>query len=267
MTMPARSVPNDKAADARKGERPALLSDYIYQQLFSQIANGELKHNARLPGEHQLADKYSVSRPVIRDALKRLRAEGLIESRQGAGSWVTFNKGPQVPAFAPINSIADIRRCYEFRIAVERETAYLAAQRITDKTLADIESALALMDIATREHVHREDADFSFHFAIAVAADNHYLSSSLLGIRDHISVVMTLHGKSLLGSHPSLEHVFDEHKSIFTAIRAGDALRATRLMEEHLIGSRDRLFGVSDVPVARPRLDLSGLSPEAPKAE
>jgi GntR family transcriptional repressor for pyruvate dehydrogenase complex len=259
--MPASSAPNDKPAEPRRVERPTLLSDYIYQQLFSQIANGELKHNARLPGEHHLAEKYGVSRPVVRDALKRLRAEGLIESRQGAGSWVTFNTGTQVPAFAPINSIADIRRCYEFRIAVERETAYLAAQRVTPKTLADIESALALMDIATREHVHREDADFSFHFAIAVAADNHYLSSSLLGLRDHIGVVMTLHGKSLLASHPGLERVFEEHRSIFAAIRDGDPLRATRLMEEHLIGSRDRLFGVSEHEAARPRLDVPDLSP------
>jgi GntR family transcriptional regulator, transcriptional repressor for pyruvate dehydrogenase complex len=259
--MPAQTAANDKT-DAPRGERPTLLSDHIYQQLFSQIANGELKHNARLPGEHQLAEKYGVSRPVVRDALKRLRADGLIESRQGAGSWVTFDKGPQVPAFAPINSIADIRRCYEFRIAVERETAYLAAQRVTEKNLADIEAALALMDIATREHVHREDADFSFHFAIAVAADNHYLSSSLLGIRDHIAVVMTLHGKSLLGSHPNLEDVFEEHRGIFTAIRDGDAARATRLMEAHLIGSRDRLFGVSDEPVVRPRQDLTGPAAE-----
>jgi GntR family transcriptional regulator, transcriptional repressor for pyruvate dehydrogenase complex len=265
--MPASSGSNDKPAEPRRGERPTLLSDYIYQQLFSQIANGELKHNARLPGEHQLAQKYGVSRPVVRDALKRLRAEGAIESRQGAGSWVTFNKGTQVPAFAPISSIADIRRCYEFRIAVERETAYLAAQRVTPKNLADIESALALMDIATREHVHREDADFSFHFAIAVAADNHYLSSSLLGLRDHIGVVMTLHGKSLLASHPSLEDVFEEHKGIFTAIRDGDAMRATRLMEEHLIGSRDRLFGVSEHEAVRTRLDLPGPSPEASKSE
>lgn len=258
MTSPARSAANDRHAAPRRGERPRLLSDHIYQQLYGQIANGELKHNARLPGEHQLAEKYGVSRPVIRDALKRLRDEGLIESRQGAGSWVTFDKGQAVPAFAPIGNIADIRRCYEFRIAVERETAYLAARRATAKTLADIEAALELMDIATREHVHSEEADFSFHYAIAVAADNHYLSSSLLGIRDHIGVVMTLHGKSLLASHPGLERVFEEHKGIFTAIRDGDALRATRLMEEHLIGSRDRLFGVSDHEAPRPRLEVSG---------
>ena len=145
--------------------------------------------------------------------------------------------------------------------------AKVTVRRNDEITLADIESALALMDMATREHVHREDADFSFHFAIAVAADNHYLSSSLLGLRDHIGVVMTLHGKSLLASHPSLEDVFEEHKSIFTAIRDGDAMRATRLMEEHLIGSRDRLFGVSEHEAVRGRLDLSGPSPDVSKSE
>ncbi|NVO15847.1 MAG: FadR family transcriptional regulator [Rhodoplanes sp.] len=248
--MPAKAVANDKADEPRKSGRPTLLADHVYQQLFGQIAGGELKQSTRLPGEHQLAEKYGVSRPVVRDALKRLRSEGLIESRQGAGSWVTAGMVQKVPAFAPISSIADIRRCYEFRIAVERETALLAARRATPKTLADIEAALALMGIATREHVHREDADFSFHYAIAVAADNHFLSSSMLGIRDHIAVVMTLHGKSLLASHPGLESVFEEHRGIFAAIRDGDALRASRLMEEHLADSRDRLFG--GAPSAEP---------------
>ncbi|MDC7785035.1 FCD domain-containing protein [Rhodoplanes sp. TEM] len=228
----------------RRNGRPAL-ADHVYELLFNRIAGGELAQNTRLPGEHQLAEKYGVSRPVVREALRRLREEGLIESRQGAGSWVTgVVRAQKVPAFTPIASIADIRRCYEFRIAVERETAFLAAQRITEKTLADIAQALALMDIATRQHVHREDADFAFHHAIAVASDNHYLSSSLLGLRQHIDVVMKLHGKSVLGSTPSLEHVFAEHRGIFEAIRAGDAAAAGRLMEEHLAGSRDRLFGV-----------------------
>lgn len=227
----------------RKGTKPVLLPDYVYQQLFSQIANGELRQGTRLPGEHHLAERFGVSRPVVREALRRLREDGLIQSRQGAGSWVIVDKAQEIPAFAPISSISDIQRCYEFRIAVERETAFLAAQRVTDKSLADIEAALSLMDLATREHIHRDDADFSFHFAIAAAADNHYLSSSLLGLREHISVVMKLHGKSLLGSPPSLEEVFEEHKAIFAALRDRDAVRTSRLMEDHLAGSRDRLFG------------------------
>lgn len=242
------------------GARRAPLADHVYRQLFDQIATGKLKQNTRLPGEHQLAQTYAVSRPVVREALKRLRAGGMIETRHGACSWVTAEKGPEIPAYAPISNIADLRRCYEFRIAVERETAFLAAQRLNPKTLADIESALALMDVATREHIHREDADFAFHFAIAVAADNHYLSSSLLGIRDHIAVVMTLHGKSVLASQRNLEHVFDEHRGIFTAIKEGDAARASRLMEEHLVGSRDRLFGVTESSAERAGFSLAGPS-------
>ena len=234
---------NDSTPAARANDKLSPLPDVVYRQLLNRIANGELPQNARLPSENQLAERFGVSRPVVREALKRLREEGLIESRQGAGSWVKVDKGQRIPAFTPINSIADIQRCYEFRIAVEREAAFLAATRATPQSLQEIEAALSLMDIATREHLHREDADFSFHHSITVAADNHYLSSSLLGIRDHIGVVMALHGKALLGSHQNLEEVFVEHRNIFEAIRAHDAETAGRLMAEHLAGSRDRLFG------------------------
>ena len=227
----------------RANDKLSPLPDVVYRQLLNRIANGELPQNARLPSENQLAERFGVSRPVVREALKRLREEGLIESRQGAGSWVKVDKGQRVPAFTPINSIADIQRCYEFRITVEREAAFLAATRATEQSLQEIAAALSLMDIATREHLHREDADFAFHYSITTAADNHYLSSSLLGIRDHIAVVMALHGKALLGSHQNLEEVFVEHRNIFEAIRRRDAETAGRLMAEHLAGSRDRLFG------------------------
>ena len=66
-----------------------LLADVVYDSIRRAIANGDYAEDERLPGENALADQFDVSRPVIRAALKRLREEGLVTSRQGSGSYVS----------------------------------------------------------------------------------------------------------------------------------------------------------------------------------
>ena len=141
-----------------------------------------------------------------------------------------------------METIADIQRCYEFRLSIEPDHAYYAALRWNKSALDAIASALDLMQAATRAHRHREDADFAFHCAIAEAANNHYYLSSLQALKDHIAVGMKFHGTSLLGPQGGLAGVLDEHRSIFEAIRNRDADKARMAMRRHLEGSRDRVF-------------------------
>ena len=95
---------------------------------------------------------------------------------------------------------------------------------------------------ATVAHLHREDADFAFHSAIAKATNNHYYVSSMTALKDHIFVGMKFHGVSLTSAYRGLENVFGEHRAIYEAIRARDAARARDLMRRHLEGSRNRVF-------------------------
>lgn len=221
--------------------RPPALADKIYQQIAARIASGEFRTNAKLPSEHELSRLLGVSRPILREALERLRDEGIVASRQGAGTFVR-DRVTTTLAFSPVETIADIQRCYEFRLAVEPVAAFTAASRRGPESLKKLEGALELLRDATRDNRHREDADFNFHQGVAEAANNHYFSSTLLALRQHIYAVMHMHGMSLMGPSPKLRNVLDEHNAIYEAIRHGEPAQAERLMRLHLEGSRDRLF-------------------------
>lgn len=219
-----------------------LLAEVVYDSIRRAIANGAYAEDERLPGENALADQFDVSRPVIRAALKRLREEGMVTSRQGSGSYVS-NSGALKPlAFQPLETIADLQRCYEFRLTIEPAAAALASQRRSEADLAEIEKLLQMMRDATERRSHREDADFGFHLAITAAANNQYFETSMRALKDHIAVGMKFHGLSLQTVRGGLDHVLDEHAAIFKAIANGEAEVARAAMAAHVGGSRDRLF-------------------------
>jgi GntR family transcriptional regulator, transcriptional repressor for pyruvate dehydrogenase complex len=223
--------------------QPQTLADPIYHHLFSRISSGEYPQHFKLPSEHDLARQFDVSRPVVRDALDRLRQDGLIYSRQGAGSFVKLRSDQAaVLGYSPVGTIADIQRCYEFRLTIETDGAYLAAQRANAPALLHIQQALEALSDATQMRRHREELDFAFHCAVAQAANNHYYSASMKALQDHIAVAMKLHGLSLMGPDSSLDRVYGEHLAIFEAIRDRRAEDARLAMRTHLEGSRDRLF-------------------------
>lgn len=224
--------------------RPSPLVQRVHQELRARIASGEYAANSRLPGEHDLSARFGVSRPVIREALRRLRDDGLIFSRQGSGTFVRDNGAEQgrALAYAPVGTIADVQRCYEFRLEVEPANAYYAAKRHNHAALVALERALQLLRDTTRAHGHREDADYAFHIAIAEAANNYFFLSSMQALRDHINVGMKLHGLTLLGPAGGLRGVLNEHAAIFEAIRNRREADAREAMRRHIQGSYDRLF-------------------------
>jgi GntR family transcriptional repressor for pyruvate dehydrogenase complex len=240
----------DKTSDAslpgeqirvRAKTRPAPLADRVYEQLAARIASGEFRPNTKLPPENDLALMVGVSRPILRTALGRLKTEGIIVSRQGAGSFVR-DRAATTLGFSPVETIADIQRCYEFRLTIEPDAAFAAANRRNDTSLRKMESALELLRDATRHQRHREDVDFSFHLAVTEAANNHYYSSTMQALKEHIFVGMHMHGLSLVGVKAKLQNVLEEHRAIYDAIANRQPEEACRAMRIHLEGSRNRLF-------------------------
>jgi DNA-binding FadR family transcriptional regulator len=229
----------------RRGRSP--LVERVFERLLAQISTGKYQTDQRLPGELELAAQFLVSRPIVREALQLLREQGLVYSRRGSGTYVCSAPSTRQPVaalgFAPVETIADIQRCYEFRITIEPDHAHWAALRWDEARLAAIASELELMRDATRVHSHREDADFAFHSAIAEASNNHYYVSSMQALKEHIGVGMKFHGLSVMGPSAALESVFEEHVAIFEAIRNRDAAKARTIMRGHLESSRDRVFG------------------------
>jgi GntR family transcriptional regulator, transcriptional repressor for pyruvate dehydrogenase complex len=220
----------------------------VYRELSEQIAKGAYGAEERLPSEHELARAFGASRPVIRFALARLREEGLIYSRRGAGSFVRGQRPSggrdrhNVLGFTPIETIADIQRCFEFRLTIEPDAAFHAAERRSETELGAMQMAIRGLEDATRRLTHRDDIDFVFHRTIAQASNNHYYLTAFTALDDHVAIGMKLHSLSLMSSTSRLEQVFREHLAIFQAIREGKAELAGAAMRTHLVGSRDRLF-------------------------
>lgn len=218
------------------------LADVVFEKLHRAIKSGAYGADEKLPAEHDLAAEFEVSRPVVRDALRKLREQRLIYSRQGSGSFVRQLGMREPLGFGHLENIADLRRCYEFRLVLEPAAAAMAAERWTLEELRGIERALVAMRDATERHRHREDADFDFHYSISQASGNDYFSTAMDALKDHIAVGMQFHGRSLKRTETGLDNVFGEHDEIFSAIKARDSDTAAALMKSHLIGSRDRLF-------------------------
>lgn len=227
----------------QKTRKRGNLADRVYHTLLSRISNGDYQTSQRLPPEVKLAEEFGVSRPVLRTAMEKLRDEGLLYSRQGAGHYVMAPPTSPV-GFSRVESIADVQRCYEYRLTIEARAAALAAERHNAAALHRIEESLDLLRAATGSHQHREDADFSFHLGIAAASNNDYFEASLRALREHIHVGMKMHGQALMSTGTrELTAVFEEHTNIFQAIRNRDSALAHDLMFGHLEHSQARLFG------------------------
>lgn len=225
-----------------KGAARRSLADVVFDRIQRSIKSGAFAPDERLPTEHEMAAEFEVSRPIVREALRRLREQGLIYSRRGAGSFVRALGLKEPLGFGQLENVADLLNCYEFRLMLEPAAAACAAERHDTQTLAQIATALELMRDATNRQSHREDADFQFHLAITRASENTYFATAMEALKDHIAVGMRFHGASVKREASGLATVFDEHRRIYEAIRDGQADLARQLMHDHLSGSRDRLF-------------------------
>ena len=219
------------------------LSDQLYGQLLKKIVAGELKEGDKLPSENEIAQAFQVSRPVIREALMRLQADGLIYSRQGAGSFVKARPPEGLIKFTAPSDIAGLLRCFEARLPLEGAIASLAAQRATEDDLKAIESAMIVMEDTMNKGAIADKADFDFHMAIANAAGNEFcvsiLSTLHTAMRSGMRVALNI---TKTGSKERLKKVQEEHRTIYDAIAIGDVTAADLAMRYHIQSARTRLM-------------------------
>jgi DNA-binding FadR family transcriptional regulator len=225
------------------------LPDLIYEQILEQIISGKFEIGHRLPSEHRLASDYQVSRAVIREALARLLADGVVVTRQGAGTFVQRQPDREFLRLAPMGGIADLMRCLEFRIALEGEAAYLAAQRRTDEEMAAITEAFQKMDEANAAGAVGVQEDVDFHVAIARASRNQLFVQTLDALAIHTFNGMNItRNLSLARNRKRLQLVQEEHRRIVDAILAGDDELARAVMRTHIDNARNRALGDSTTP-------------------
>jgi GntR family transcriptional repressor for pyruvate dehydrogenase complex len=159
------------ATDDASWSNPALtrFGDLLSYRMAEMIERGEFGVGSRLPAETELAERFGVSRPVVREALSRLRSAGVIISKKGSGSYVS--KRADDPSwsngFGQVSSLAQVKKCYEFRMGLEGEAAYYAAENRTQEMLMTMRDALDRMESAVAQGIIGMSADFEFHLAIA----------------------------------------------------------------------------------------------------
>jgi GntR family transcriptional repressor for pyruvate dehydrogenase complex len=224
-----------------RGQR-VRLADQLYGQIFEQIAGGSLNVGDKLPSEHEICERFGVSRPVVREALLRLRADGLVTAHQGLGTFVSQQPAPRLKTFSDVQNVGAYLRAQEIRMALEGDAARLAALRRTDEELQAIADAhAAFIDGLERGHVSPE-ADLAFHASIAQATGNDYYLGVLESIHESISGFMRLTlSLTRTGSRQRAQRVADEHAAILCAIREQDGERARVAMQFHLGQARHRL--------------------------
>lgn len=225
-------------------QRPGgTLGDRLYTTIVDGIVKGVYPPDARLPSETALAQQFAVSRPIVREALARLRDHGLIKSLRGSGSWVCRRPDEALVRFAPVGSLADIQRCFEFRATVESSAAAFAAERHDAAGLARIETAFGDLEAIIQTRDVGVDQDFAFHAAVAAAAGNHFFTATLGMLDSHIRFGMQLTRKlSLRQPAQRLLLVQEEHRRVLEAIALRDAATAARAMASHIDNARRRMF-------------------------
>lgn len=219
------------------------FSDIIYEKIVGMIADGRFPVNERLPSEPNLAVMFGASRPVVREALEKLRNDQLIVSRKGSGSYVRQRPDSSVLNQLPVGSLADVQRFFEFRAGLEAEAAELAARNWQphDRTrilagLAAIEHCLEIGELGAEE-------DRELHDAIAAASGNQYHVTVREWFRPHFTIGMSVTRSLSLKRTPlHVRIVQDEHQAIIEAILSRHEQAAHDAMKDHILNARARMF-------------------------
>ena len=227
------------------------LTEQVARQIAGDIAEGIHTVGAKLPPGRVLAEQYGVSAAVIREATERLRAQGLIQSRQGSGSVVVSRTGAQgFQVTAGLDDREQLASVYELRMELEGGAAALAAMRRNATDLAAMAEALAALDANLDHPEQGVEHDIAFHVAIAAATHNRYYQDLLQYLNLQLRLAVSTARTNSRRQEGLTAVVHQEHVAVYDAILAGDPDRARLAATRHLQQAASRL-----------RLDL--LSPAA----
>ena len=230
--------------DGLAARRPRTLALGVVEALGERIRDGRLAPGDKLPTEAAVMAEFGVSRTVVREALSKLQAGGMVETRHGIGTFVVgvgdasaFRIEPQQLA-----TLRDVIAVLELRIGIESEAAGLAAQRRSAANLAVMRNALDAFAAAVEEGRDAVAADYQFHTEIARATQNEHFAGLLATLGAQIIPRARLEASGALepAQQSYLRRVNAEHESIYDAIAAQDAEAARAAMRTHLANSRER---------------------------
>lgn len=208
------------------------------------IRDGRVAPGTKVPSEAEIIRALGVSRSVVREAMSHMQAAGLVETRQGVGTFA-LARTPQPMGLVASDAMSkdDVLALLELRISLETESAGLAASRRSDAQLAQVRAALDIFLALCQGGGDTAAADTRFHLAIAQASGNRYLYDVLSHLSKELLPRARLSSARIPRDSPAIfiERVTREHEDIFTALERRDAESARAAMRTHLSNSRERL--------------------------
>jgi GntR family transcriptional repressor for pyruvate dehydrogenase complex len=226
------------------------IYEHIVEQIRALIREGRWAPGDQIPPERELAERFRVSRTSVREALRALEMQGVIDSRQGGGTFVrTADTEALVPplAAAILRGRRELAEVLEVRELIEPGIARSAASRATDEHVTELESLLERQRQCIAEGRSFVEEDTAFHYTLARAADNHIL------LRLH-NLILDL----LRESRQSYLHVPDRpqtslrgHEAILNAVKRRDPEAAYSASLEHITEVRDGILRALEADAAK----------------
>ena len=234
--------------------RPMSRSDEVVDGIRRMILDGTVAPGGRLPVEKDLAELLGVSRGSLREGVRALAILGVLETRQGDGTYVT-SLGPSV-LFAPVGLAVELHgenggagSFHAVRRILETEAAGMAATRLGPETLEQarhaLDEATEVLSRAPIDHEQLMGCDIAFHRAIAVGSGNPVLAALVESFASR-----TVRGRLWRGlsEEGALQRTHAEHGAILAALEARDPERARLRMAVHLLGVEDFMRSRDAVP-------------------
>ena len=234
------------AGEVARPRRVRGLVNEVMESLATSIREGAIKPGDKLPTESEIVARFDVSRTVVREAISRLQANLLVETRHGVGTFA-LAPAPDHGNFrisdVDFDTVSDVIALLELRISLETEAAGLAAQRRTEHNLVAMQDMLDAFVAAIEGESDAVPSDFQFHMEVARATGNRHFADLMnyLGTMIIPRARVNTPKRAPEGRLIYLRRVHGEHESIFSAIRNQDTDAARAAMRTHLANSKDRL--------------------------
>ncbi len=234
--------------------KPTRLYQKVAHSLARDIHGGRFVKGQRLPAERDLAQRFQVSRPTVREAIIALEITGLVEVRQGSGVYVRSADGDDSGLsgldIGPFELI-------EARTLIEGEIAALAAAHISDEEITHLEAVVVEMQQENERGVPGELADREFHLSIARATNNSAIVTALEHLWDfryHSEMCVRLMNQV---RSTGIKPIIREHTAIVDALRSRDATGARVAMRAHLAQTAEGLLSATEVDaIAQARQEI-----------
>jgi GntR family transcriptional regulator, transcriptional repressor for pyruvate dehydrogenase complex len=226
------------------------LAHGVVKALKARILDGRMRRGDKLPTEAEAMREFGVSRTVVREALSKLQAGGMVRTRHGIGTFVLGEGRDDAFGIAPdqIATAREVIAVLELRIGLETEAAALAAVRRTEANLDAMRQLLAAFSTAITDHGDALVPDFQFHLEVARATQNVHFAELMNHLGTMIIPRLRLDTAKVAGEGriEYLQRVNIEHENIVSAISNRDSEGARAAMRTHLANSRDRLRRAHD---------------------